>query len=190
MSKKEWKPGNMIYPLPAVMVSCGDINGANNIITVAWTGTINSEPPMCYISVRPERHSYKMIKEQGAFVINLTTSKLAEATDWCGVRSGRNYDKFKEMKLTPIPAKHIKAPMIEEAPVCIECKVTQIMPLGSHDMFIAEVLAVHADEHLIDKQTGALDLRQTNPISYIHGSYYEPGSKIGRFGYSVKKKNR
>ncbi len=188
MSKVEWKPGNMLYPLPAVMVSCGDIDGEHNIITVAWTGTINSEPPMCYISVRPERHSYKMIQEQGSFVINLTTTKLAEATDWCGVRSGKNYNKFKEMKLTAVPAKHIKAPMIGESPVSIECKVTQVIPLGSHDMFIAEVLAVHADEHLIDKKTGALDLRQTDPISYIHGSYYEPGSKIGRFGYSVKKK--
>ncbi len=188
MSKEEWKPGNMLYPLPAVMVSCGDINGEYNIITIAWTGTINSEPPMCYISVRPERHSYKMIKEHREFVINLTTTQLAEATDWCGVRSGRNYDKFKEMHLTPIASSYVKAPMIKEAPVSIECKVENVILLGSHDMFIAKVLAVHADEHLIDKKTGALDLRQTEPISYIHGSYYEPGKKIGRFGYSVKKK--
>lgn len=188
MSKIKWKAGTMIYPLPAIMVSCGNRIENYNIITISWTGTINTDPAMCYISVRPERHSYGLIKEHMEFVINLTTRELAKATDWCGVKSGKDFNKFKEMKLTPIKAEFVSAPLISECPVNIECKVSQIIPLGSHDMFIAEVLAVHADERLIDKKTGALDLRQTNPLSYIHGSYYEPGVKIGKFGFSVQKK--
>jgi flavin reductase (DIM6/NTAB) family NADH-FMN oxidoreductase RutF len=190
MSKVEWKAGNMIYPLPAVMVSCGDSEDNYNIITISWTGTINTDPAMCYISVRPSRHSYDIIKRTKEFVINITTKDLAFATDWCGVRSGKDFDKFKEMKLNPEFGQHVKAPMIKECPVSIECQVTEIMPLGSHDMFIAKVLAVHADERLIDKKTGALDLRQTNPIAYTHGSYYESGPKIGKFGYSVQKKGK
>jgi flavin reductase (DIM6/NTAB) family NADH-FMN oxidoreductase RutF len=190
MSKVEWKAGNMIYPLPAVMVSCGDSEDNYNIITISWTGTINTDPAMCYISVRPSRHSYDIIKRTKEFVINITTKDLAFATDWCGVRSGKDFDKFKEMKLNPEFGQHVKAPMIKECPVSIECQVTEIMPLGSHDMFIAKVLAVHADERLIDKKTGALDLRQTNPIAYTHGSYYESGHKIGKFGYSVQKKGK
>lgn len=190
MSKVTWKPGTMIYPLPAVMVSCGENPEEYNIITISWTGTINTDPAMCYISVRPERHSYDIIKRTKAFVINLTTKDLAKQTDWCGVRSGKDYNKFKEMNLTPEAATFVNAPMIAECPLSIECEVTDIMPLGSHDMFIAKVKAVHAEERLIDKNTGALDLRQTNPLTYIHGSYYEPGEKIGKFGFSVQKKKK
>lgn len=190
MSKTEWKAGTMIYPLPAVMVSLGDSPENYNIITISWTGTINTDPAMCYISVRPGRHSYEILKKTGSFVINLTTKDLAYQADWCGVKSGKDFDKFKEMKLTPIEASHIKAPMIEECPINIECEITDIIPLGSHDMFMAKVLAVHAEERLIDKTTGALDLRQTAPLTYIHGSYYEPGEKIGKFGFSVQKKKK
>ncbi len=190
MAKVKWKAGTMIYPLPAVMVSCGDSPENYNIITISWTGTINTDPAMCYISVRPSRYSYHIIKETKAFVINLTTKDLAKQTDWCGVKSGKDFDKFKEMNLTPEKADHVNAPMIAECPISIECEVTEIMPLGSHDMFIAKVIAVHAEERLIDHSTGALDLRQTNPLTYIHGNYYEPGNKIGRFGFSVKKKKK
>ena len=190
MSKVMWKPGTMIYPLPAIMVSCGNKPENFNIITISWTGTINTDPAMCYISIRPSRHSYDIIKEHKEFVINLTTKDLAKQTDWCGVRSGKDYNKFKEMKLTPEKAKFVSAPMIAEAPISIECQVTDIIPLGSHDMFIAKVLAVHAQERLIDKNTGALDLRQTSPLTYIHGAYYEPGEKIGKFGFSVQKKKK
>ena len=188
MSKVEWKPGNMVYPLPAVMVSCGTKPEDYNIITISWTGTINTNPPMCYISVRKERHSHKIIKDAGEFVINLTTKKLAFATDWCGVKSGKDHNKFKEMKLTPEKSSKISTPQIAESPISIECKVTQIIELGSHDMFIAEVVAVNAEEKLIDKKTGSFNLRQAEPITYTHGNYYELGEKIGRFGYSVKKK--
>ncbi len=190
MTKVKWKAGTMIYPLPAVMVSCGESPENYNIITISWTGTINTDPAMCYISVRPSRHSYSIIKKTKAFVINLTTKDLAKQTDWCGVKSGKDFDKFKEMHLTPVKADHVNAPMIAECPISIECEVTEIIPLGSHDMFMAKVIAVHAEERLIDQSTGALDLRQTNPLTYIHGNYYEPGNKIGRFGFSVKKKKR
>jgi len=188
MSKIKWKPGNMVYPLPAVMVSCGTQPEDYNIITISWTGTINTNPPMCYISVRKERYSHKIIKNAGEFVINLTTKKLAFATDWCGVKSGKDYNKFKEMSLTPEKSSEINTPQIAESPISIECKVTQIIELGSHDMFMAEVVAVNAEEKLIDKKTGSFNLRQAEPITYMHGNYYELGEKIGRFGYSVKKK--
>ena len=190
MSKVIWKAGTMIYPVPAVMVSCGDSPNNYNIITISWTGTINTDPAMCYISVRPSRHSYEIIKRTGEFIINLTTKDLAKQSDWCGVKSGRDIDKFKELKLSPQKAQFVKAPLIAESPLNIECKVKQIIPLGSHDMFISEVLAVHVDENLIDKKTGALDLRQTNPLNYVHGSYYETGAKIGKFGFSVQKKKK
>ncbi len=190
MSKTIWQAGNMIYPLPAVMVSCGNTIENYNIITISWTGTICTSPAMCYISVRPERHSYQIIKETGCFVINLTGSQLSKETDWCGVRSGRDFNKFETLNLHPEPAKYIDAPMIKEAPLSIECKVEKILPLGSHDMFIARVLAVHVEERLIDKTTGALDLRQTEPITYIHGAYYKPGERIGKFGFSVQKKRK
>lgn len=190
MSKIEWKPGNMVYPLPAVMVSCGTKPEDYNIITISWTGTINTNPPMCYISIRKERHSHKIIKDTGEFVINLTTKDLAFATDWCGVKSGKDHNKFKEMKLTPVSSSKIATPQIAESPISIECKVTQIVELGSHDMFMAEVVAVNAEEKLIDKKTGSFNLRQAEPITYTHGNYYELGEKIGRFGYSVKKKRK
>ena len=190
MSKVDWKPGNMVYPLPAVMVTVGNAPENYNIITIAWTGTICSDPPMCYISVRKGRHSYQTLKETGEFVINLTNKELAYATDWCGVRSGRQYDKFKEMNLTPGKASVVSAPIIEESPVNIECKVTQVMELGTHDMFMAEVVNVKADEQYIDASTGAFQLFKAKPICYSHGNYYEVGKRIGKFGYAVEKKKR
>jgi flavin reductase (DIM6/NTAB) family NADH-FMN oxidoreductase RutF len=188
MPKTTWKPGTMIYPLPAVMVSCGTKPEDFNIITISWTGTICSDPPMCYISVRKNRHSYKILKDAGEFVINLTTQKLAKATDWCGVRSGSKYSKFSEMNLTPVPAPNVKAPMILESPVNIECRVFEIKELGTHDMFLAHVIAVHADNRLIDAKTGAFDLAKANPIAYSHGQYFQLGKPIGKFGWSVEKK--
>ena len=186
MAKQTWKPGNMVYPLPAVMVSVGDKEGNTNIITIAWTGTICSSPAMLYISVRPERYSYDMICESGEFVVNLTTEDLAYATDYCGVKSGRDVDKFKEMNLTPVPATHVKAPMIGESPVCMECRVTEVLSLGSHDMFLAEVLAVHADEKYMDEKR-KFHLENAEPIVYSHGAYLACGEQLGTFGYSVKK---
>lgn len=187
MEKRVWKPGTLVYPIPAIMVSCGDINGENNIITIAWTGTICSNPPMCYISVRPERHSYNMIKEHGEFVINLTTEQLAFATDFCGVKSGKEMDKFKQCNLTRVPGIHVKAPLIAESPLNIECKVVEIKSLGSHDMFIAEVVAVHANEELFNPETDAFDLNAAQMLVYSHGHYFGVGKKIGRFGYSIMK---
>lgn len=187
MTKQHWKPGTMVYPLPAVMVSCGSTPENYNIITIAWTGTICSDPAMCYISVRKNRHSYNIIKESGEFVINLTTKDLAYATDWCGVKSGKDFDKFKEMKLTPGKSKEISAPIIEESPLSIECKVTKIIELGSHDMFMAEVVNVQADERYINEK-GEFSLAQSGPLVYSHGHYFELGELIGRFGYSVMKK--
>lgn len=186
--KVPFKPGTLLYPLPAVMVSCGDSPDNYNIVTVAWTGTICSDPPMCYISLRRERHSYDLIRRTGEFVINLTTQSLAEATDWCGVRSGRDYNKFHYLHLTPQPAQQVKAPLIAESPLNIECRVAEIRPLGSHDMFIADVVAVDAEETLIDKGTGAFQFNHAHPIAYSHGKYYTLGDKLGGFGFSVKKK--
>ena len=187
MAKQIWKPGNMVYPLPAVMVSTADKNGEDNIITVAWTGTICTNPAMLYISVRPERYSYHMIKESGEFVVNLTTEALARATDWCGVRSGRDVDKFAECHLTRETAEHVSAPMIAESPVNIECRVHEVHEYGSHHMFAADVLAVHADEQYMD-ENGRFDLGLANLITYSHGEYYSLGKKLGTFGYSIKKK--
>lgn len=189
MAKTYWKPGTIIYPLPAVMVSCGETPEEYNIITIAWTGTINSDPPMCYISVRPGRHSYEIIKRTGEFVINLTTEKLAKATDWCGCRSGRKYNKWKEMDLTPAPAKIVKAPIISESPVNIECKVKNIVELGSHHMFVSEVVSVSVDEEYLNEQQ-AFSFSKANPLVYSHGHYFGMGKKIGKFGWSVEKKKR
>lgn len=189
MAKQTWKPGNMLYPLPAVMVSVRDKKGEDNIITVAWAGTVCTNPAMVSISVRPERHSYHMIEESGCFVINLTTEQLCFATDYCGVRSGRDVDKFKEMKLTKTEAEKINCPMIGEAPVNVECKVQKIEKLGSHHMFIAQVVAVHAEESYMDAK-GRFDLNLARPIVYSHGEYYGLGKKLGTFGYSVKKKKK
>lgn len=183
-----WKPGNFLYPIPAVMVSCGDMKNSN-IITVAWTGIINTKPPMVYISIRPSRHSYDIIKKSGEFVINLTTRKLAYATDWCGVKSGRDVDKFKEMKLTKQKSNIVKCPMIKESPVSVECKVREIKKYGSHDMFIADVVAINADEKYINEK-GAFDISKCDLMAYSNGHYYSLGKKIGRFGYSVKKRKR
>lgn len=185
--KTDWKPGTMIYPLPAVMVTCGTMEKPN-IITVAWVGTICSDPPMCYISVRPERHSYEMIMDNMEFVINLTTTKLAKATDWCGVRSGRVYDKFKEMGLTPVKARYVRCPVIDESPLSIECRVKEVIKLGSHDMFIAEVVNVKADNSYLNEATGKFELDKSNPLVYLHGNYYALGDLIGKFGWSVEKK--
>ena len=187
MSKVQWKGGTFIYPIPAVMVSCGTME-ESNIITVAWTGILNTNPAMCYISVRPERYSH-IIKENGEFAINLTTRQLAYATDWCGVKSGRDVDKFKEMKLTKERANIIKAPLIKECPVSVECKVKEIVPLGSHDMFVAEIVAIDADEKYIDEK-GAFDISKCDLIAYANGGYYPLESKIGKFGYSVQKKSK
>lgn len=186
MSKIQWKGGTFIYPIPAVMVSCGTME-KSNIITVAWTGILNTNPAMCYISVRPERFSHDIIKESGEFVINLTNRQLAYATDWCGVKSGRDVDKFKEMNLTPQKSSKINAPAIAESPVNIECKVVNVIELGSHDMFIAKVEAVHVDEKLLDDK-GRLRLEDANLLAYSHGEYFELGEKIGKFGFSVAKK--
>lgn len=186
MGKQTWKPGNMLYPLPAVMVSVADKEGKSNIITVAWTGTVCTNPPMVYISVRPERHSYHMIEETGEFVINLTTEDLVYATDYCGVKSGREVDKFKEMHLTPETAEMVKAPMIKESPVNIECKVVKKEELGSHHMFLAEVVSVHVDEKYLDEKN-RFALEKTELISYVHGEYYSLGKLLGNFGYSIRK---
>jgi flavin reductase (DIM6/NTAB) family NADH-FMN oxidoreductase RutF len=188
MSKIQWKPGTMIYPLPAVMVSCGALPDEYNIITLSWTGTICTDPPMCYISVRPSRYSYGIIRQNLEFVINLTTKSLAHATDWCGVKSGRDHNKFMEMRLTPVPGNRINAPMIKESPVNIECIVKEIKELGSHHMFISEVVGINADKELYDDQTGIFNLYESNPICYSHGKYYETGRLIGKFGFSVEKK--
>ena len=188
MSKVTWKPGTFLYPLPAVMVSCGNLENSN-IITVAWTGIINTDPAMVYISVRPTRHSYNLIKESGEFIINLTNQELAYATDWCGVKTGAKVDKFKEMRLTKQKANFVSCPMIKESPVSVECKVKEIKDLGSHHMFVADVLAINADEKYIDEK-GAFDISKCDLITYSNGHYYTLGKKIGKFGYSVEKKKK
>lgn len=188
MSKVFWKPGTFIYPLPAVLISSGTMQNSN-IMTVAWTGILNTNPALVYISVRPERYSYELIKTNGEFVINLTTEQLAYATDWCGVKSGAKYDKFKEMKLTKEEGKFVKCPLIKESPVSVECKVLEIKELGSHHMFVAEVLSIDVDEKYIDK-SGAFDISKCGIISYANGGYYTQGKKVGKFGYSVQKKKK
>ena len=186
MAKKVWKPGTFIYPIPAVLVTSGNMK-ESNILTVAWTGIINTNPATVYISVRPERYSYNLIKQNKEFAINLTNEGLAYATDWCGVRSGSKYDKFKEMKLTKEKAQFIKAPLIKESPVSIECRVIEERNFGTHTMFTAEVLSIDADEKYIDDK-GAFDISKCDLIAYANGGYYKLGKKIGKFGYSVEKK--
>ena len=186
--KRLLRGGNMLNPTPVVMVSCGSTPDEYNIITIAWAGTINSAPPMCSISVRPERHSYDIIKREGSFVINLVNKELTPFADWCGVRSGKKYNKFMETGLTPVRASKVNAPMIEESPVNLECKVTQIIPMGSHDLFLAEVVAVHVNESLFSKKTDAIELFRANLVTYSHGHYYTLGEKLGKFGFSVEKK--
>lgn len=189
MSKESWKPGNMLFPLPVVMVSSQREGEKPNIITVAWAGTICSEPAMLSVSIRKERHSYGIIKETGEFVVNLVTKPLVFATDYCGVKSGRDIDKFKEMKLTPQPSEIIKAPGILESPVNLECRVTEVKPLGSHDMFMAEIVNVSVDKEYTD-EAGKFHLNDTGLVTYSHGEYFLLGEKIGKFGYSVKKINK
>ena len=187
MAKEIWQPGNMLYPIPAVMVSCGREGETPNIVTVAWAGNICSSPAMLSISVRKERHSYDIIKESGEFVVNLTSRDLVKQTDWCGVRSGKDYDKFKEMNLTPQKSQKVSCPGIAESPVNIECKVHSVVELGSHDMFIAEVLCVTVDDRFLDDK-GRFDLKKADLVAYSHGEYFALGEKLGKFGYSVAKK--
>ncbi|MCR4675568.1 MAG: flavin reductase family protein [Lachnospiraceae bacterium] len=187
MSKQSWRPGNMLYPVPAVLISLSDKDGNNNLITVAWAGTVCSDPAMVSISVRKERHSHHMLKESGEFVINLTTKKIVKAVDYCGVRSGRDVDKFKETGLTPGEAKKVACPIVEESPVNIECKVKEVIELGSHDMFLAEVVNVQVEESLLNEK-GTLKLDRADLVAYSHGEYYALGEKVGTFGYSVRKK--
>ena len=189
-SKKQvWKPGNMLYPLPAVMVSCADKEGNSNILTIAWAGTVCTNPPMVSISVRPERYSYPMIHETGEFVINLTTEKLVRATDLCGVKSGRDTDKWKEARLTPLPGNQVKVPLIKESPVNLECRVRQEIPLGSHTMFLADVVSVTVDEAYMD-ENNRFHLEDSDPICYSHGQYFSLGKVLGKFGYSVARKKK
>jgi len=187
--KQVWKPGNMLYPVPAVMVTVQDGEGKSNIITIAWTGTVCTNPPMLYISVRQERYSYHMLEETGEFVVNMTTKKLAKAADYCGVRSGRDVDKWKETGLTPEKAQAVSVPLIAESPVNIECRVKDVLKLGSHHMFLAEVLAVDVDESLLD-MGGRLALEKAEPVVYSHGEYYGLSELMGTFGWSVRKKKR
>jgi Conserved protein/domain typically associated with flavoprotein oxygenases, DIM6/NTAB family len=189
MKKEFWKPGNMLYPLPAVMVSCQEEGKRPNIITIAWTGTVCTNPAMVYISVRPERYSYDIIKNSGEFVINLTTKKMVKAVDYCGVKSGRDVDKFKEMKLTPVQANLVNAPLIGESPVNIECKVKEIVKLGSHDMFLANVVGVNIDSSYMNKN-GKFQLNKSDLVIYSHGEYYNFGELLGSFGYSIKKTSK
>jgi flavin reductase (DIM6/NTAB) family NADH-FMN oxidoreductase RutF len=188
--KIDWKPGTLLYPLPAVMVTVGKDESEYNVLTVAWTGTICSDPAMCYISVRPNRHSYPILKKNMEFVINLTNEALAFSTDWVGVRSGKKYNKFQEMNLTPVKAHLVNAPYIEESPLCIECRVKEVIALGTHDMFIAEIVNILADEKYIDSLTGAFDMQKANLLVFVHGNYYELGNLIGKFGWSVRKKSK
>lgn len=186
MGKQHWKAGNMLNPVPAVMVSVSDGNGKNNIITVAWAGTICTNPPMLSISVRPERYSYEMIKSTKEFVINLTTKDLVRACDYCGVTSGRDVDKFEKMKLTPIKLPNVSVPGIKERPVNIECRVKKIEELGSHTMFIADVVGVTVDDEYMDEK-GKFNINDTGLVMYSHGEYFVMGEKLGKFGYSIKK---
>ena len=188
ITKQSWKAGTLIYPLPAVLVSSGATPEEYNLFTVAWTGTVCTEPPMCYISVRKQRHSYDIIRRTGEFVINLTTEAMAHATDWCGVRSGRNENKWAATGLTPMATSHVSAPIVAESPLSICCKVRQVIELGTHDMFLADVVGIEADERYIDPTTGKFSLDKASPIVYSHGEYYTLGKLIGHFGWSVRKK--
>ncbi len=186
MSKQVWRGSTLLGPIPPTLITCGTMENPN-IFTVAWTGIINTIPPKTYISVRPERYSYELIEKSGEFVINIPTEKLVRAVDFCGVRSGRNIDKFKEMNLTPEQAPNVSAPMLLESPINLECRVTDKIKLGSHDMFLADIVSVNVDEDLLDK-TGKLCFNRSKPIAFAHGQYYKIGESIGTFGYSVKKK--
>lgn len=189
MSRVDWKPGTLIYPLPAIIVSCGDIEGESNLFTASWVGTICTNPPMCYVSIRPERHSYGLIKEQMEFALNLTTVSMAQETDWCGVVSGKRVDKIKESGLEIEPARFIKAPLLVASPISLECRVREILPLGSHDMFVADVVNVRADEQYIDPETRGFDMERAGLLTYAHGEYFALGEFLGHFGWSVSKQS-
>ena len=184
--KQIWKPGTLVAPIPPMLVSCGSMD-APNILTAAWCGNTNSIPPKAYVSIRPERYSYDLVRESGEFVLNLPTEKLIRAVDWCGVRSGRDCNKFEEMKLTAAPCSAVAAPQIAESPITLECRVCQIVPLGSHDMFLADIVAVNVDDSLLDA-TGALHIERAGLVAYAHGQYFALGKSLGHFGFSVKKK--
>lgn len=186
--KQDWKPGALIYPLPTVMISCGTTPEEYNIVTISSVGTLCTTPPLCYISLKPEQHSYDIIKRNMEFVINLTNKDLARSADWCGIRSGVHNNKFEATKLTPGKSTAINTPIIMESPISLECKVKEIVPLGSHHMFIAEIVNVQADEKYLDPSTGQFDMQKANLIAYAHGNYYELTKHIGKFGYSVEKK--
>ncbi len=188
--KISWKPGTMVNPLPAVIVTCGNSPENWNMLTIAWTGTICTNPPMLYISVRPERASYPLLVENMEFTLNLTTVEMAHAVDWVGVRSGKDYDKWKETGLTPIPGEKTFSPTIEESPLSIECRIKEILHLGSHDMMIADVLNVRADYRFLDPETGVFNLEKARLLAYSHGNYYALGEHLGKFGFSVRKKKR
>ncbi|MDE6692458.1 MAG: flavin reductase family protein [Muribaculaceae bacterium] len=185
--KVSWKPGTMVYPIPAVLVSCGTTDDTRNLITVAWTGTLCTNPPMLYISVRPERYSYDIIKQQREFTVCLTTADMARATDWCGVKSGRDVDKWATTGLTPLPGIEVGCLHIAESPLCIECRVKEVVALGSHDMFVADVVNVIADDRYIDPSSGRFDLAASGLMAYSHGFYYSLGSELGKFGFSVQR---
>ncbi|MCM1291134.1 MAG: flavin reductase family protein [Prevotella sp.] len=187
MAKISWRPGTMINPVPAVIVTCGDNPTEWNMLTIAWTGTICSDPAMCFISVRPERFSHHIILKHMEFTINLTTADMALATDWVGVRSGKDFNKWEQTGLTPLPGEKVNSPTIEQSPLSIECKVKSILNLGSHDMFIAEVINVRADDRFIDPESGAFSLKKAGLMAYCHGQYFKLGELLGKFGFSVKK---
>lgn len=186
MAKQTWKGSTLLAPMPAALVTCGTLD-APNIFTVAWTGIVNTQPPKTYISVRPERFSYPLIRQSGEFVINLTTRRLLHAVDFCGVRSGRDTDKFSMCSLTAEPASQLSCPLLAESPLSLECRVTDVLELGSHHMLLADIVAVNADEALI-AESGKLQLNHAELIAFAHGAYYELGRQLGTFGYSVAKK--
>lgn len=188
--KQQWRPGTMVYPIPAALVSCGTSVDDSNLVTVAWTGTVCTDPAMLYISLRPERHSYDIIRRTMEFTLNLTTEQICRATDWCGVKSGRDFNKWAETGLTPQPGVSVSCPSVAESPLSIECRVRSIVPLGSHHMFIAEVLGVLADDRYLDPDTGAFDLAASGLVAYCHGGYFALGQKLGKFGFSVQKKKK
>jgi flavin reductase (DIM6/NTAB) family NADH-FMN oxidoreductase RutF len=187
MGRINWKPGNMIFPVPAVLVSCGNEEDGYNLVTVSWTGTVCTNPPLCYISLKKERLSHEIISKNREFVINLSTEKMARATDWCGVKSGRDFDKFRECGFTPLSALKVKAPLVAESPVAIECRVMEIKELGSHDMFLAEVISVSVDDQYLDNDSGAFNMNRAGLIASAHGKYCALKEPLGHFGYSIKK---
>lgn len=188
MAKQKWKGGTLLSPVPPALVTCSD-GEHDNVLTVAWTGIVNSDPPKTYVSVRPSRHSHAMIKKSGVFAINLTTRELARAADWCGVHTGAKVDKFERCRLSREPASEIPCPILSDSPLSLECRVTDVLQLGSHDMFLADIVAIDVDESLVD-ESGKLHLDRANLVAYAHGEYFELGRKLGKFGYAVAKKKK